>query len=228
MTLQDGYNFLNFWINKYTGSWYTPAELDLITDRGQMSLYADLEPKYATSEHIKDALAPFREIYTFDYPDTLNGLITVPSNRNLLNLLDCTIYYDISSRSFLKRVPVQMYNEDVLSLRQDSQIDPVSATAPIGEVTALGVMQLTPQVQYRGRVTFLRRPLAPYFAYTIVSGMVIVYDANNSVQLEWPENWQNAVYIKALSSIGINLSNQEVEQYSQLKTQENFLGENRL
>lgn len=228
MTLQDGYNFLNFWYNHYTGAWFTPAEIDLVVDRGQMALFEDLQPKYATSEHIKDALAPFREIYSFDYPDTLNGLITVPSNRNLLNLLDCTIYYDISSRSFLKRVPVTMYNEDVISIRQDSQIDPVSSTAPVGEVKSLGVMQLYPQVQYRGRVIFLRRPLAPYFAYTTISERVIVYDSANSVQLEWSENWQNAVYIKALSSIGINLKEGDLEQYAQLKTQENFLGQNRL
>ena len=65
MNLQEAFDFLNFWINKYTGAWYTIPELELIVDRGQMSLYEDLQPQYATSQRIKDALSPFRAKYNF-------------------------------------------------------------------------------------------------------------------------------------------------------------------
>lgn len=228
MNISECFDFINFWANKVTGQWYTISELTQIVDRGQMSLYADIQPKYATSQHIKDALAPFRSSYTFGYNDTLNGVITIPSNTNYLNLLDCHIEYDISARSITKQVGIAMVNEDQRANRLDSQIDPVAATSPIGEMIGARTIQLYPKVQYRGVVTFLRRPVAPVFGYSVISGSVIVYDPNTSTQLEWSEEWQNAVLIKALSSIGINLQDGQIAQYAQLKTQENWVGQNRV
>ena len=45
----------NIYINKFTGSWYTIEELEDLLDFGQMALYSDLKPKYATSQLIKHA-----------------------------------------------------------------------------------------------------------------------------------------------------------------------------
>ena len=227
MNISECHDFLEFWINKYEGGFYSPEEIDSVIDRGQMSLYADVQPKYATSEHIKDALAPFRSIYSFGYNDTLLGLVVVPQNTNILNLLDCTITFDISARNIVRQVPITMVNEDVRAIRLDSQIDPVTATSPIGEVVGFGIIQLYPKVQYSGNVTFLRRPVKPFFAYSTISERVIVYDPVNSVQLEWSENWQNSVLLKALESIGINLSAEDLTQWSEQKNQENFMGQNR-
>jgi len=227
VNIQEAVEFLLFWVNKKQGFWYSPEECCDIIDRGQISLYSDLQPKYATSQRIKDSLAPFRSLYSFGYSDTLGGVVTIPSNTNYLDLLDLWIQYDISARSIVKQVPVAMINEDVRAIRLDSQIDPVTVSSPIGEMTGKGIIQLYPKVQYTGQVTFLRRPVKPVFAYTTISQRVIVYDAANSVQLEWKESDQNAVLLKALESIGINLSDQEVAQYAEMKTQENYSGINR-
>lgn len=227
MNISECHDFLEFWINKYEGGYYSPQEIDEVIDRGQMSLYADIQPKYATSQHIKDALSPFRAIYSFGNNDSILGIITIPASANFLNLLDCTIVYDISARSITKQVPINMVNEDVRAIRLDSQIDPVTATSPIGEIIGYGVIQLYPKFQYVGNTTFLRRPVKPSFQYSVISGRVIVYDPINSVQLEWSENWQNAVLMKALESIGINLSAQDLLQWSEMKNQQNFQGENR-
>jgi hypothetical protein len=210
------------------GGYYSPPELDAITDRGQMALYTDYQPKYAISQRIKDALSPFRTKYDFDFPDSLDGIVTVPSDRNYLNLLDLYIRFAISGIPIVKRVSVEMVNEDVFSNRMDSQVNPVSATAPIGEVIALGSFQLEPQVQYRGTVTFLRRPVAPVFGYSVISGRVIVYDPTTSTQLEWNETELNAIALKTLEMEGINLSAQDVSQFAEAKTQANWLGQNRL
>ena len=85
-----------------------------------------------------------------------------------------------------------------------------------------------PAAGYTGSVTYLRRPVAPVYAYTTISGRVIVYDPVNSVQLEWKQTDIIPILLKALSSIGINLSNSDLGQFSQIKTQGNFLGQNRL
>lgn len=226
MNLQEAYNFLNFWINKYTGAWYSPEELDDITDRGQISYYSDLQPKYATSQRVKDILSPFRNSYPFTTIDTPNGVITIPTNLNYLDLLDCYITIRVSG-VIVQYFPIEMVNEDERIYRLNSQIDPVTITSPFGEFIGKGIIQLWPQQPNEGVVNFLRRPVKPNFVYTVISGRVIVYNNAASTQLEWRETDQNAILLKTLSSMGINLSDVEIQQYAQLKTEENFIGKNR-
>lgn len=224
MNISEAFDFLNFWISKERGAFYTIPELTSIVDRGQMSLYEDLQPQYATSQRVKDALAPFREVYNFT--TLVSGYVIVPSNLNYLNLLDLQIYFQISNRTVY--APVQMVNEDTRAIRLNSQVEPVTVTSPIGEQTAKGTFRLYPAAAYNGNVTFLRRPVAPVFGYTVISGRVIQYDPNTSTQLEWTENWQNAVLVKALSSIGINLTSDQVSNYAELKTASNYRSVNML
>lgn len=225
MNISECLDFLQFWINKKTGAWYTPDELVSIIDRGQMSLYSDIQPKYATSQHIKDALAAFRATYQFTPSTTISGFIVIPSDSNYINLLDVQIQYDISSRTIYAAVP--MVNEDERSYKLNSQIDPVTITSPIGELVAPRFIRLYPTAGYTGTVTYLRRPVKPVFGYNVISGRVIVYDPTTSTQLEWSEEWINHVLIKALKSAGINLSDQEIAQWAEIQSQQNFSGVNR-
>ncbi len=218
MNISDAFDFLNFWISKQRGEFFTIPELELVIDRGQMSLYSDLQPKYATSQRVKDALSPFRAAYNFTAQ--ISGYVVIPANQNYLNLLDLQIIIPLSGRTIY--YGVAMVNEDTRAARLNSQVDPVTITSPIGEQTAPGAFRLYPASTYNGTVTFLRRPVAPVFGYTVISGRVIVYDPNTSIQLEWSEQWQNSVLLKALSSIGINLTDSQVSQYAELKSQENY------
>jgi len=226
MTLKESFDFLNFWINKNLGAYYTISELETLVDRGQMSLYSDLQPKYATSERIKDALSPFRSTYEFTPLNTVSGYIVLPSNSNYLNLLDVQVSYAISNRTLY--APVLMINEDERAIRLNSQIDPVTITSPLGEIIAPRIIKLYPTSGYTGTVTYLRRPVKPVYAYNVISGRVIVFNEANSTNLEWNEATLNQVLIKSLSSIGINLGEADIMQYAQLKTQENYQGVNML
>ena len=119
MNLNDIFNFLNFYINKFTGSWYTVEELENVLDFGQMALYSDLKPKYATSQLIKDALSPFRESYNFT--TQVSGYVIVPAT-DYLDLLDIQIYFQVSNRTVY--YPIKLYNEDERAERLNSQLDP--------------------------------------------------------------------------------------------------------
>lgn len=222
MNLNDIFNFLNFYINKFTGSWYTIEELEDLLDFGQMALYSDLKPKYATSQLIKDALSPFRETYNFT--TQISGYVIVPDST-YLDLLDIQIYFQVSNRTGY--YPVDLVNEDTRAQRLNSQIDPVTITSPIGEQTAPRTFRLYPIGVYNGNVTYLRRPIKPVFGYSVISGRIIVYDPNTSTQLEWRETEIPSIIIKALSSIGINIGSQEVMQWSEIKSQQNYLNTNR-
>ncbi len=222
MNLNDIFNFLNFYINKFTGSWYTIEELEDLIDMAQMALYSDLKPKYATSQLIKDALSPFRETYNFT--TLISGYVIVPDST-YLDVLDIQIYFQISNRTVY--YPIDLVNEDTRAQRLNSQIDPVTITSPIGEQTAPRTFRLYPTGVYNGNVTYLRRPVKPVFGYSVISGRIIVYDPNTSTQLEWRETEVPSIIIKALSSIGINIGSQEVMQWSEIKSQQNYLNTNR-
>lgn len=225
MNLDDAYKFLNFWIGKFTGAWYSMEELDLLVDRGQMGLFNDEKQKYATSQQVKDLLSPFKKTYNFVEADTPNGLITIPSNENYQHLLDITRVYTEDGQT--RYSAVDLPNEDERTYRLKSQINSPSINEPIAEPQGKGIFQLWPRLASAGWVTFLRRPVKPFYKYTIVSGRVIVYDNAGSTQLEWQEGDQNAVLLKSLQSIGINLSEQDIQNWAEIKTQQNFNNVNR-
>ena len=224
MNISEVISYLNFFINKKNGSFLTIDECIEAIDRGQLALYSDLKARYATSQYVKDALSPFRASYNFT--TAISGNVIVPSNLNYLDLLDIQIYFNISNRELF--APVKLVNEDERANRLNSQRDPVTATNPIGEQIGERTFRLYPAGVYNGNVTFLTRPIKPVFAYTVISGRVIVYDSAGSTQLQWRESEINSVVLKALQTLGINLSANDLAEWGNQKSQQNYMGENRL
>lgn len=224
--INEVFNILNFWIGKERGAYYTITELEDLCHIGQLAYYSDIKPKYATSQLIKEILSPFKRKYNFTPSVTISGYIVIPSNVNYLDLLDVQIQYVEDGRTIY--VPIPMVNEDERSYALNSQINPVSVTSPIGEMDVPRFIRLYPTSGYTGTATYFKEPTKPVFGYNLISGRVIVYDAATSTQLEWRSTEITQVVLKALSSIGINLSDQEVQQFSQIKTQSNYAGVNHL
>jgi hypothetical protein len=191
-------------------------------------------PKYATSQIVKDTLQPFKETLTFSPTTTTNGRITI-NDINYYDLLDCSISFIQDGRD--QFYSIKMTNEDELADKLNSQINPPIPTAPVGQMfttrdalqNVLYQIQLYPRQNiYEGFIHYMRKPIKPVYAYNVVGGRVIVYDPANSVQLEWRSNDVNKILLKALLSIGINLSDQEVSQFAEMKSQENYQGVNNL
>jgi hypothetical protein len=304
MNIKDCVDFINFWIRKERGAFYTIEESVSLIDRGQIAYYNDIVPRFAVSQIVKDTLMPFKETYEFSIPaspftivdipelffqnnilatapstgttitvldtsslsigevvivsngtgefqpDTIitsiidshtftvnyepifpiatNDIINVWIYREYLNLLDITITYPnaIGGTGYYS---VKMTNEDELADKLNSQINPPSATAPVGVMSRRKFIQLYPNnTGYSGFVNYMRRPKKPVYGYSVVGGRSIVYNPSQSVQLEWKDTDVNFILLKALSSIGINLSDAEVSQFAQLKSQENYQGVNHL
>lgn len=223
MDLQDVFNELNFYINKYTGSWYTIPELENAIYFGSLGVYSDHKPKYATSQLSKEILAPFRQTYNFT--TLVSGYVIVP-DTNYLDLLSIQIYFQISNRTVY--YPIKLYNEDEIATRLNSQIDPVTITSPIGEQIAPKTFRLYPTNAYNGNVSYLTTPIKPVFGYSVISGRVIVYNPNTSVQLQWRDSEIPMVIDKALSALGINLSAEMVQQWAEARTSQNYINSNRL
>lgn len=219
MDLNEAYTLLNFYINKEQGGWYAPEELTRIVIRAQTSLYNTYYTKYSTSQRLDDALAPFKVDFQFTNITTPDGLITTPADY-----LDLLAIYTVvtGSDNITRKRPVEIVNEEELVIRLNSQMVPVTVNDPIGIIKANWNVQLYPDQPQAGIVMYLREPVAPYFAYSVVSGRVIVYDQANSVQLEWSDKDVETILLIALNGLGINLSEADILQWSEMKTQQNF------
>lgn len=226
MNIKEAVDTLNYWISKERGSFLTIQEAVDAIDVAQISYYSDIKPKYATSQLIKDILAPFKRKYEFTTGNTVSGYIVIPSNSGYLDLLDVQIQFGISSRTVY--FPVEMVNEDERANRLNSQINPVTITSPIGEMDIPRYIRLYPTAGYTGTATYFKRPTKPVYAYTTISGRVIVYDPVNSVQLEWKDTDIQRILIKALKTIGVNLSDENVQNFATQASQQNYLGVNNI
>lgn len=219
MDLNDLYTRLNFYINKAQGGWYSPEELTEMVDTAQHILFNSYYDKYATSQRLNDALAPFKTDYQFTLVATPDGLITPPANyRRLLALYTVVTGADNVTR---KR-PVEIINEEELAIRLNSQVVPVTVNDPIAVLKSDWNIQLYPDDPAAGVLTYLRQPVKPFYDYSVVSGRVIVYDQAGSTQLEWSDNDCQMIIQLALNGLGINLSEADILQYSEQKIQQNF------
>ncbi len=227
MDISDVFDRLNFFINKFTGSYYSPAECENLIDSGQLALYSDYKPKYATSQLVKDALSPFRAFYDFTPADMISGYVVVPSNSDYLDLLDIQIMFPISN--LLVPYGVDLVNEDERAKRLRSQIDPVTVTNPVGEQVAPRYFRLYPVGnQYTGTVTYFKRPIKPVYGYSIVSGRIPVYNPLTSTQLLWRDTEITPLILKSLQIVGINLTEADITQFASSKSGENWQGINHL
>lgn len=218
MDLQTAYNYLNFEVNKVFATYYSPPEFDLIVDRAQMSLFNRYYDDFGTSQRLNDSLAPFKRIFQFTNSTSPGGFVVLPEEYEHLLSLYTIVQNSITGQPQNRPVPIM--NEDEKPARDNSQIYPPSIYDPYAMIMEGWDLQLFPQVPQAGIVYYLARPVPPKFVYTIVSGRVPLYDPVNSVQLQWADKDQNLILIKALSTLGINVGEQSIIQYAEMKNQQ--------
>lgn len=214
MDLNVAYNQLLFWVNLRQGGWYPPEELDAIVDKGQLSYYEDCFERYGTGQRLTDALAPFK-IPPTAFTTSSTGLLT--TTDDYLDLI--SIYTTVNGI----RRSCPLVNEDEITSRVNSQVIPNTINNPFAEITKDWDFQLYPQVQQTGAISYFRRPVAPFFKYTIVSGRVIVYDQAGSTQLEWADTQIQSLLIWTLRSIGINIGEKDIQEFADQVNKENLL-----
>lgn len=213
MDLLKAYNILNFFINKAQGAFYSYSELDLMADAGQLTYYKNCFIKYGTGQRLNDALSPFKKKTSFTTDST--GFLSVPDDY--MDLINIGPTVDGIT------VECPVLNDDEITGRRKSQVIPNTTSAPFAEEIENWDYQLYPKVVQTGVLTYFSRPPAPKFVYTTVSGRVIVYDQSASTQLLWGDDEIQSVLIATLRSIGINIGEQDIQQFANQINAENLM-----
>lgn len=220
MTIQDIHNFILLLLNKHNTGYSTPSEIDDALDRAQIwyfnRVYGNIEeyqpgrpsPRvaYGMTIAVHDHLAPFKNIYTS--ASTSTGLVTLPSDY--MHLIHVSNY----------NVSVPVLSEDELSYRMSSYIAAPTSNEPVAIISGKGKVQLYPKQQYSTlEIHYLERPAKPVFGFT-QSGRTITYDSGTSTQMEWNEPALNAIIMRAVQYLGVNLEDQLAVSYAEGKIQQ--------
>ena len=207
--INDVYNFLVFIVRKERGVFITIPEAMQTIDNAQLEATEDWFSQYGVTQIIHDAIRKLRSQVQF----TSNSDGSVDFVSDYLHMIGNP--YTVTGSTINA---VRFVNEDELPFALTSQLRPVSTAKPIAKDTAVG-FQIYPQSTQTGFYNYLRRPSTPVLGYT-QTGRTITYNPNTSVQLEFTDVYINNIIARALKFWGINMAEQDIQQFAQLQTQE--------
>lgn len=200
---------------KERGAFVSVEQAMSYLDDAQQELFDFYIDLYRRTQKIDDGLTPFKEVETNVTDST--GNINAPSDYVHLRSLS-NIYGSTQNK-------VQFVSEDELSDAAKSQLRPVSLSNPIAiqeynQTDKLTKFTLYPNSTQYYILRYFRRPVTPVLSYTQV-GRVVTYDTDTSVQLEWEDtSYINKILAKALTYMGINLGEDKIIQFGEMKDSE--------
>lgn len=203
------HDWIDFICNKKQSSYFTPPEKDLALHNSQMDVFLEYKKVFAKDQVAQDALAPFKAIYSFTAADTVNGVITMPSNYQ--HLLSINPWIGISGQPHY--LEPEEVGEDAWAGRLNSQVRSISEV-PIFRETAEGVFQMQPNVTYQGEAYYLKTPTPPVYGYS-QNGRVITYNAGTSTQFQWNDDYIPRIMMGALQYLGVSVDDITLEQITQ-------------
>jgi hypothetical protein len=207
--INDVYNFLVFIVRKERGVFITIPEAMQTIDNAQLEATEDWFSQYGVTQIIHDAIRQLRSQVQFT--SASDGQVTFASDY--LHMIGNP--YTVTGSTINA---VRFVNEDELPYALTSQLRPVSTSKPIAKDTSVG-FQIYPQSTQTGFYNYLRRPATPVLGYT-QTGRTITYDPNTSTQLQFTDVYINNIIARALKFWGINMAEQDIQQFAQLQTQE--------
>jgi len=206
--INDIYGFINYIFGKQLGDFITVEECMQCLDNAQMQLFEEEFKVYSANQTIVDSLLPFKVIQSFT--SDASGNVTFQSNyMHLLAGAYTTTNNTIN--------PIRFVTEDELPYYLTNQLRPVATSSPCAINIANG-FKLFPESAQSGKYSYMKRPATPVLAYTYVN-RVFTYNSGSSTQLEFSDAYVNNIISRALSLIGVSLSEQEVQQFAQQQTQ---------
>lgn len=122
-------------------------------------------------------------------------------------------YYVIPGTNIPEEREIEMIRSNEWGKRVNSRINEPTNKRPVAELrdTYIQIMPVTVSFM---RFEYLRHPIKPLWASTIVNNRP-VYDAANSVDMDAPKEAENELAVIALSYLGINMREADLIQYAE-------------
>jgi hypothetical protein len=224
------YKAVQFFANKEQSGFIKPSEFNMLADRAQMEMFMK---KFGNPELVAGPMQPFPK-YSYQETQKISDDLRIfikkselPLSSGFLNYPTDYVHYssarvvNVSQGTGMtinrREVEVSVVDDSELGYILNSSIVNPEPDYPVVAFYEAG-LQFYPDNSENVVLTYLRRPVKPNWAYNLVNGRP-VYDANNSIHLEFPDETLNEMLAKILSYVGINLREPQLVQYSE--TQKN-------
>lgn len=195
---------INLLTAKGRTGYHSPEQIDLAVFAGSEWLYNEYYKVYEADNTLSDSMDVF-----LSNPTVLTltaGKYTLPADYQ----------HDVGeiTAGATNRM-VKRLTHSQLSQRRNSALVPPTAAYPVCAFYK-DYIQFYPIDITNVVMTYLKKPVQPFYATTIVSGRA-VYDDAASVDIEWNDIDAVKVVTKAMTILGINLDNQLLVQYAENK-----------
>jgi len=215
MTIQDTHTYLDFMLDKTQSGFISPEEKDMALHRAQMAVFDIFYSEVVENQFVHTALNPFKKSVIRDATATPLGVVTLPSDYLYATRITRNAYNNVTRLTSYRDVKV--YKQDEINDALNSQVRPVTVDYPIVEETGGFSLQLYPKLPNTVQINYVSLPDKCRFNYTQV-GRVITYNPTGSVNLLWADTYCNIIMNKALETLGVNLNDPALVQYTQGKT----------
>ncbi len=202
--IKEIHDQINLLTVKGRTGYHTAAEIDIAVYMASKELYNDYFRFFEKENALHDSLRPFTTDPTVI---TLSaGQYTLPAD----------FIHDIGQiTSGANDVSVDVVDRSALAKRRENELVPPTVDYPICTYYNTYI-QFYPTSITNVKFSYLKKPVQPVYATTIVNGRE-VYDDVNSVDVEWIETDLAKVTTRAMSVLGINLEDMKLVQWSEMK-----------
>lgn len=202
--INDIHDFVNFLTGKDQTGYHSPEEIDLAVYNASKTLFNEEYAKYSVTQQVTDDMAPFMVGPTALF---LDGTGSAPKPWDYR--------YVTSLRSGTSQIDVDIIDEAFWGNRSNDPVCPPLSTYPIC-IFYKDRIQFLPTTLSNVKITFFKDPGKPIWAYNIVSNR-FVYDDTNSVDIEWNPLKHKRITMLAMSYLGINLREDQLEGYVEMQ-----------
>lgn len=228
MDLNDIHERILFELNKAQGQYLTHEEIDLILDRAQMQEFSllignDREANgrigFGKTQGISEDLLPFYGNTNLANSDGRQLSTSYNASARTYDL-PANVQYITSIRKGASEVDILHPAE--ITARMGSEIIAPTSDYPVAmlyqQSDTVKKIQIFPESADGITVYYLRRPDKPTFVFTN-SGRQVLYDEDESTQLEWNDTAIERIIQRAIALAGVNLAASDVTQYNEQKQQ---------
>lgn len=208
--IQGIHDFLNDLCKKGLTGYFPPEEIDRAVYNASKDLYLVEYRRYEETQELTDSFAVFKSDPLALSINSSTGQANYPNDYNHLTNMLCPT----SLTGEVKEI-----DDGMVGRKLTNPNTPPTLQYPIC-VLYDTYIQFYPFTVTGVTMTYLRDPIQPVYAYTIVSGRY-EYNDSASVDIEWRVTDQNKVTMRALKFLGITLDDATLAQFGELQQKDN-------
>ena len=210
MTVDEIKRFFDYLGNKVQSGAVQVSAFNLAMQRANMELFNKVYEEFEKTQELTDDIQPFLKPLKTLVPS--DGIFTYPSDY--VHISSIRAYY-VDANNIGTPVPIREIKNAEWGDVQQSQMAPPTLRFPA--MTQYDTyMEFLPRKSFFIQFDYISQPIPPLWAYTIVNNRA-VYDATNSVQLQFSDANQNEIVMMMGSFLGMNIRENDLIQYSEMK-----------